>query len=91
MFKPDTIFNGSHKMGSATISLKKALAKFPETNEDDCEKVEYSWSGSFTASDGTVLRVSFWDYKGTLRMSNQVSLWISNPAYLDEFKRYIEA
>lgn len=92
MFKPDQTFNSSHKMGDAKISLEKALAKFPEPNDEtDDGKCEYSWSGSFTAKDGTVMRASFWDWKGGLTVGMGVSIWVSNLRYLDEFKRFIEA
>ncbi len=92
MFKPDTIFNSSCKMGDAKISRDRALAKFPEPNECDVDgKVEFSWSGTFTAADGTVMRASFWDWKGSLKWGDQVSIWVDKPEYLPEFKRFVEA
>jgi hypothetical protein len=91
-FKPDTEFNSSHKMGDAKITLEKALAKFPEFNDENCDgKVEHSWSGSFTAADGTIHRASFWNWKGGLRMGYGVSIWVDKPEYLQEFKQFIEA
>ena len=91
-FKPDQTFNSSHKMGDAKITLDKALAKFPEPNDsNDDGKVEHSWSGSFTATDGTVMRASFWNWKGSLRYGGYVSTWVDKPDYLDEFKKFIEA
>ena len=91
-FKPDQTFNSSHKMGEASISLQKALAKFPEPNTDDGDgKVEFQWSGRYVTKDATVIRASFWDWKNSLRHGGYVSIWVSNEKYLDEFKRYIEA
>jgi hypothetical protein len=91
-FKPDTIFNSSYKMGDAKISYDRIMAKFPESNcDDDCGKCEFSWSGAFTAADGTVMRASFWDWKGGLRHGFGVSIWVSDYRYLTEFKRFIES
>ena len=91
-FKPDTTFNSSHKMGEAGITLAKALAKFTEPNDrNDDGKCEFSWSGSYTAKDGTTMRASFWCWKGSLRHGGYVSIWVGNEKYLDEFKRFVEA
>lgn len=90
-FKPDQTFNSSHKMYEAVISHEKALAKFPEPNDENCDgKCEFSWSGSYTAKDGTEMRASFWDWKGSLRCGF-VSIWVDKPEYLQEFKQFIEA
>jgi hypothetical protein len=91
-FKPDTTFNGSHKMGEAKINLNYALGKFGDGN-DSCGdgKCEFSWSGSFTASDGTEMRASFWDWKGSLRHGSYMSIWVDKPEYLQEFTEFIEA
>lgn len=92
MFKPDTTFNSSHKMGDAKITLAKALEKFGEGDTDDCDgKVANYWGGSFTTQDGTVRRASFWNWKGSLNYGGYVSVWISKPEYLPEFIRFIEA
>lgn len=88
-FYPDTIFNSSHKMGEAKISLEKALAKFPDYETE--EKCEYIWSGCFSASDGNEIRASFWSWKGGLTYCGLVSIWIKDDRYLDEFKRFIQA
>jgi len=91
-FKPDQTFNSSHKMGDARITLAKALTKFPEPNIPTSDgKVEFDWSGSFTAKDGTVMRASFWDWKGSLKWGNYVSIWVDKPEYLAEFKKFVEA
>jgi hypothetical protein len=91
-FKPDQTFNSSHKMDGASIGRTKALAKFPEPNDsNDDGKCEFSWSGSFTAKDGTVMRASFWDWKGGLSQGCGVSIWVDKPKYLQEFKEFIEA
>ena len=91
-FIPDQTFNSSHKMGDARITLSKALAKFPNPETEDGDgKVEFQWSGSFVAADGTKMRASFWCWKGSLRWGNQVSIWVDKPEYLPEFKRFIEA
>ena len=90
-FVPDTIFNPSHKMEEAKISLDKALSKFPDPETDSGDgKVAYHWSGAFTASDGTVMRASFWDWKQGLEACSRVSIWVSNEKYLQEFKKFIE-
>jgi hypothetical protein len=92
-FKPDQTFNSSHKMGDAKITFAKAIAKFGTGNDesDGDGKVENSWSGTFTANDGTVHRASFWNWKKGLNYGAGVSVWISNEKYLPEFTRYIEA
>jgi hypothetical protein len=91
-FIPDTSFNSSHKMGDASISLTRALEKFPNPNDSESDgKCEYSWSGSFIASDGTKIRASFWDWKGGLRAGCGVSIWVDDSKYLDEFRKFIQA
>lgn len=90
-FKPDSEFNPSHKMGDARINYNYAIGKFGEGDTSNCDgKCSNHWSGSFTAKDGTVMRASFWDWKGGLKAGYGVSIWVSNGKYLDEFKKWIE-
>lgn len=89
-FKPDTTFNSSHRMDVVAINRNYALGKFGEGNgASDDGKCEFSWSGSFTAADGTVMRASFWDFKGSLN-AGYVSVWVDNAKYLQEFKDWIK-
>ena len=91
-FKPDQTFNPSYKMSEAKITRQCALLKFHEPNDSsDADKCEFSWSGSYTAKDGTLMRASLWDWKGSLRWGNQVSIWVDKPEYLHEFKQFVEA
>jgi hypothetical protein len=91
-FTTDHEFNSSHKMGEASISLDKALIRLGEPSDTDVDgKCEYQWDGQFTASDGTTMRASAWDWKGGLRAGCGVSIWVSNPAYLIDFKKFIQA
>lgn len=91
-FTTDNQFNSSHKMGVAMMTtVEKAIVKFPYYDDSDCDgKVEFYWSGSFTARDGSVHRAAFWDWKGSLRNGYGVSVWIDNPNYLPEFIKFIE-
>lgn len=90
-FKIDNRFNSSHKMGEAKINYHYALGKFGEGETDSGDgKCSNLWEGEFTALDGTVMRASMWDYKGSLLYAGYVSVWVSNPAYLDEFIKWIQ-
>jgi len=90
-FISDEIFNSSHKMDEAKIRLETALERFPSyEGESGDNKSEFSWSGVFVTSSGKRIRASFWDWKGGLRYSNVVSIWVNDYNYLNEFKSFLE-
>jgi hypothetical protein len=93
-FATDSEFNPSHKLGQAdAVTLATLTLKLGEPNYEDeyDSRVSVEWSGQFTASDGTVMRASVWDYKGSLAFNKSVSLWVSNGNYLNEFKEWLIA
>jgi hypothetical protein len=88
-FISDDIFNPSHKMGEAKMSLATTLERFPDY-KSGCDKCAFSWSGIFVTSSGERVRASFWDWKGSLRYAGYVSIWVSDYNYLNEFQSFLE-
>lgn len=88
-FKPNTTFHGSWLMGKAQATESHLIALLGE-GEEDCDKSDREWRGTMIASDGTEVHVAAWDWKGGMRLGYGVSIWCSQPAYLHEWKAFLE-
>ena len=95
----ETGFSPTHKMGDlekVTVESLTDILGEPTMDErgagfdPEWDKVAVEWRGAIELSDGSVMKIAVWDWKGGLVYFNEASIWVEREELLPHVTALLE-